>query len=198
MPVVTMAGLGLVDGILGLPLGVVTHRVVIPMTEHRAGADGSGYRRAGGGDTGACGGSADHRPGPAPRTRASARSSAAGRAAKSATKGCRGTTLHRGGQTTVGLLRRQGQADCPVRQRVKIIRDASGQGADEYTHEYSRERHCLSDHGRDRYSDATLPLSPVNMFELTMIALARCSPENHAIRHDKTPSCQLLTNRPKS
>ncbi|MFG2123806.1 ABC transporter permease [Streptomyces sp. NPDC048710] len=34
MMVVSMAGLGLVGGILGLPLGVAACRVVIPMTEH--------------------------------------------------------------------------------------------------------------------------------------------------------------------
>ncbi|MEV4449903.1 ABC transporter permease [Streptomyces mirabilis] len=36
MMVVSMAGLGLVGGILGLPLGVAAYRVVIPMTEHSA------------------------------------------------------------------------------------------------------------------------------------------------------------------
>ncbi|MBC9730385.1 ABC transporter permease [Streptomyces sp. TRM68367] len=36
MLVVSMAGLGLVGGILGLPLGVAAYRVVIPMTEHSA------------------------------------------------------------------------------------------------------------------------------------------------------------------
>ncbi|MGN5381931.1 FtsX-like permease family protein [Streptomyces lasalocidi] len=36
MMVVSMAGLGLVGGILGLPLGVTAYRVVIPMTEHAA------------------------------------------------------------------------------------------------------------------------------------------------------------------
>ncbi|WBO61911.1 ABC transporter permease [Streptomyces camelliae] len=36
MMVVSMAGLGLVGGLLGLPLGVVAYRVVIPMTEHAA------------------------------------------------------------------------------------------------------------------------------------------------------------------
>ncbi|OIK03738.1 ABC transporter permease [Streptomyces monashensis] len=36
MMVVSMAGLGLVGGILGLPLGVTAYRVVVPMTEHAA------------------------------------------------------------------------------------------------------------------------------------------------------------------
>ncbi len=36
MMVVSMAGLGLVGGILGLPLGVAAYRLVIPMTEHSA------------------------------------------------------------------------------------------------------------------------------------------------------------------
>ncbi|MBO4252461.1 ABC transporter permease [Streptomyces griseorubiginosus] len=36
MMVVSMAGLGLLGGILGLPLGVVAYRVVIPVTEHSA------------------------------------------------------------------------------------------------------------------------------------------------------------------
>ncbi|GAA1266601.1 MULTISPECIES: ABC transporter permease [Streptomyces] len=36
MMVVSMAGLGLVGGLLGLPLGVAAYRVVIPMTEHSA------------------------------------------------------------------------------------------------------------------------------------------------------------------
>ncbi|MFI6686518.1 FtsX-like permease family protein [Streptomyces sp. NPDC050485] len=36
MLVVSMAGLGLVGGLLGLPLGVAAYRVVIPMTEHSA------------------------------------------------------------------------------------------------------------------------------------------------------------------
>jgi putative ABC transport system permease protein len=36
MMVVSMAGLGLVGGILGLPLGVMAYRVVIPMTEQAA------------------------------------------------------------------------------------------------------------------------------------------------------------------
>ncbi|MGW0881045.1 ABC transporter permease [Streptomyces sp. NPDC002671] len=36
MLVVSMAGLGLVGGVLGLPLGVAAYRVVIPLTEHSA------------------------------------------------------------------------------------------------------------------------------------------------------------------
>ncbi|MGW2746609.1 FtsX-like permease family protein [Streptomyces sp. NPDC001450] len=36
MMVVSMAGLGLVGGVLGLPLGVAAYRVVIPRTEHSA------------------------------------------------------------------------------------------------------------------------------------------------------------------
>ncbi|MEU8973318.1 ABC transporter permease [Streptomyces monashensis] len=36
MMVVSMGGLGLVGGILGLPLGVTAYRVVIPMTEQAA------------------------------------------------------------------------------------------------------------------------------------------------------------------
>ncbi|MGW2419973.1 ABC transporter permease [Streptomyces sp. NPDC001709] len=36
MMVVSMAGLGLIGGILGLPLGVSAYRVVIPITEHAA------------------------------------------------------------------------------------------------------------------------------------------------------------------
>ncbi|MGW1909210.1 FtsX-like permease family protein [Streptomyces sp. NPDC002076] len=36
MLVVSMAGLGLVGGVLGLPLGVEAYRVVIPLTEHSA------------------------------------------------------------------------------------------------------------------------------------------------------------------
>jgi putative ABC transport system permease protein len=36
MMVVSMAGLGLVGGVLGLPLGVAAYRVVIPVTEHSA------------------------------------------------------------------------------------------------------------------------------------------------------------------
>ncbi|MFI2205495.1 FtsX-like permease family protein [Streptomyces sp. NPDC020192] len=36
MMVVSMAGLGLIGGILGLPLGVAAYHVVIPMTEHAA------------------------------------------------------------------------------------------------------------------------------------------------------------------
>ncbi|MGW2641977.1 FtsX-like permease family protein [Streptomyces sp. NPDC001348] len=36
MMVVSMAGLGLLGGILGLPLGVAAYHVVIPITEHSA------------------------------------------------------------------------------------------------------------------------------------------------------------------
>jgi putative ABC transport system permease protein len=36
MMVVSMAGLGLVGGILGLPLGIAAYHVVVPMTEHSA------------------------------------------------------------------------------------------------------------------------------------------------------------------
>jgi len=36
MLVVSMAGLGLVGGVLGLPLGIAAYRLVIPMTEHSA------------------------------------------------------------------------------------------------------------------------------------------------------------------
>ncbi|MEV6115170.1 hypothetical protein AB0L59_22285 [Streptomyces sp. NPDC052109] len=35
-PVVSMAGLGVVGGVLGPPLGVAAYRVVSPLTEHSA------------------------------------------------------------------------------------------------------------------------------------------------------------------